>query len=201
MNTRQTQPTLRAFADELAPALEPETGCAWRPADGYTPNHVRLLEVGGAHELTLRSDADDFARQRPVRLTIYGHIPFGRGGWRPSGIDSPTITVSAGRPIAVLACDIARRVWPGYQEAYAEAQAKIAAHHAALDRQEETVKLLQEVAGASRSPHGSDHVHGRGWDAQLSYDGRRLYELKLHRVDIETACEILRIFNTQEETP
>ena len=146
------------------------------------PRHPRLVTT--ASELGIH-----FYPERG-RLHLSGRYPGWGSGWRHyTDTDEPRITVSADREPEAVAKDIARRFWPAYLAEHELAREQYARHVAYTRRREAYRQLLAQAGQGQILPHFESEVDGPHWRAIV---GRRV-ELRLTDIDIETACEVVRL--------
>lgn len=117
--------------------------------------------------------------------------------YRSLSDNEPNISVSANKPAAVIAKDIARRFLPDYLPRYAATVERAAYWQAAVDTDQSIEQQLDQIDGVTmndRSRHGGD-PRGSVKVGPCQYDDLRVtggkVELKLSRLTVAQVAAIL----------
>ncbi len=112
-----------------------------------------------------------------------------------------TITCSMSRGAAAIARDIQRRLLTQYETTLAETRRRIAEYDTQLRRKEDMRGFFVEHFAAHAPADMHDRVtNGRGGGSwQITLGANHVHQLSLHGLDIETAAEILTIYQTYKQ--
>lgn len=171
----------------IAAALRAETQQSWAAVLGDMP---RLTGFDGA-QLSLRQERD--------RLHVSGG--FGEAQrWRPQpAAHRFAITVAADATPERVAREIVRRLLPSYLPALATARAALARHQGAATAAEAALAYLLTAAGGGRRVQGAREIEGYLGTGAVHRihvaprDEGPAVLIELHRVDVETADEVVRL--------
>lgn len=177
----------------IARALEAETNQPWGAVVDAT-DHALL----GVPIITGPDGARLHLRQQRDRLLISGG--YGEAlSWCPRQRGLDAIGVAADSPPERIAREIARRLLPGYLPALATARATLARHQQQVTAAEAALAYLLTVAGGGRRSANTREIeaHLTGGAVHRVHvrptESGPAVQLELHRVDVETAHEVVRL--------
>lgn len=116
-------------------------------------------------------------------------------------LDKLKITCRMDRGPAAIARDIQRRLLPQYRDTLAETRRRIADYNTELRRKEDMREFFAQHFGAHIPTDSRDRVtNGRnGGTWQITLSGNHIYRLTVQGLDIETAAEILTIYQQYKQ--
>lgn len=202
----------RSAAITIARGVAPLLSGNWRAEQLDEGECAYLVRADGA-EIGL----DVGGYRRDGRVAFWGLTPKYKDGTRYwGGGPRPQITCSATRSHAELAREVARRLLPQYDHAFAEALAYVTKHDASMDEAEAVAQRLAGVVGGTAGPdvygrkrHG-DGVEIRGVPHAVhrllvrhAYHGIDAdpvrVDFEVHGLAPQTAAEVLAVIKAAEE--
>lgn len=200
--TQQTRLDALALAPQIARHLD--GFMAVSPADGHISRDRCDLRTDDGRRLHLRSNG----YQQHGRVAISAAMPRARDGMHWTAFYSLreerpklTITCRMDRGPAAIARDIQRRLLPEYERMLADVRRRIADYDTELSRREDMREFFAQHFGAHIPTDSRDRVtNGRnGGTWQITLSGNHIYKLTVQGLDIETAAEILTIYQTYKQ--